>query len=274
MICLILKPFVKVLRACPSSILKDLVFTISKTNFIIYNTPLYTIPYIKTSIFLTLHLNIISLLIFYSFSLYLSLSFVSLFLNPARWDQHIPPPPHPTTHTTTTTSTHHRHHQPDPPQPQTTIEKRKKKPPHPPTIVATSHQPNPQQPQTIAKKKEKRKKPSHPNTLNQPKPTNQHSTQTSRPSTTTSPSHTLSARSTAAPPSTHHILSLNHNCLPWAKPKSWTHLHPLTSSSSWNHHNTSDSETEHKTIRAVSISKRRRPHLRFEEDFRNMEVDL
>ena len=91
MICLILKPFVKVLRACPSSILKDLVFTISKTNFITYNTPLYNIPYIKTSIFLTLHLNIISLLIFYSFSLYLSFLCVSL-SQPSATSHHIHPP--------------------------------------------------------------------------------------------------------------------------------------------------------------------------------------
>ena len=133
MICLILKPFVKVLRACPSSILKDLVFTISKTNFITYNTPLYNIPYIKTSIFLTLHLNIISLLIFYSFSLYLSLLCVSLSQSSAVRS----------THTTTTTSNHpyHNHHihPPSPPPTRSTTttnnngEKKKK------TSTSTHH---------------------------------------------------------------------------------------------------------------------------------------
>ena len=127
MICLILKPFVKVLRACPSSILKDLVFTISKTNFITYNTPLYNIPYIKTSIFLTRHLNIISLLIFYSFSLYLSFLCVSLSQSSATRS----------THTTTTTFNHlyHNHHihPPSPPPTKSTAttnnsrEKRNKK---------------------------------------------------------------------------------------------------------------------------------------------------
>ena len=72
------------IRAFPSTLLKHLAFTISKPNFITYNTPLYNIPYIKTSIFLTLHLNILSLSFFIlllSFSV--SLSSVSLFHNPA-----------------------------------------------------------------------------------------------------------------------------------------------------------------------------------------------
>ena len=72
------------IRAFPSTLLKHLAFTISKSNFITYNTPLYNIPYIKTSIFLTLHLNILSLSFFIlllSFSV--SLSSVSLFHNPA-----------------------------------------------------------------------------------------------------------------------------------------------------------------------------------------------
>ena len=74
--------------------------------------------------------------------------------------------------------------------------------PHPLTITTTSHQPNPPQSQTIAKKKKKKNPP-------QPKPPNQ-----PRPRPTTSPSCTSLMRSTATPPSTHHILSLNHSCLP------------------------------------------------------------
>ena len=56
-------------RAFPSKFLKNLIFIISKINFITYNTPLYNISYIKTSIFLTLHLNILSLLFFIHFLL-------------------------------------------------------------------------------------------------------------------------------------------------------------------------------------------------------------
>ena len=66
--------FLKVLRAFPSKFLKNLAFTISKTNFITYSTPLYNITYIKTSIFLTLHLNILSLLFFIHFLLLLFLT--------------------------------------------------------------------------------------------------------------------------------------------------------------------------------------------------------
>ena len=76
------------LRAFLSRILKNLAFTISKPIFITYNTPFYNIPYIKTSIFLTLHLNIISLLLFIFFishSPSVSLSYyLSIFLNPVR----------------------------------------------------------------------------------------------------------------------------------------------------------------------------------------------
>ena len=63
----------KLIRAFSSKLLKKLAFTISKTNFITYNTPLYNIPYIKTSIFLTLHLNILALLFFIHFYYYFSL---------------------------------------------------------------------------------------------------------------------------------------------------------------------------------------------------------
>ena len=76
------------LRAFLSRILKNLAFTISKPIFITYNTPFYNIPYNKTSIFLTLHLNIISLLLFIFFishSPSVSLShYLSIFLNPVR----------------------------------------------------------------------------------------------------------------------------------------------------------------------------------------------
>ena len=61
-------------RAFPSKFLKNLVFIISKINFITYNTPFYNISYIKTSIFLTLHLNILSLLFLFIFYYYFSLS--------------------------------------------------------------------------------------------------------------------------------------------------------------------------------------------------------
>ena len=62
-----------IVRAFPSTILKNLVFTISKSNFITYNTPLYNTIYIKTSIFfLPFHLNIVSLLFFNNFLFFLS----------------------------------------------------------------------------------------------------------------------------------------------------------------------------------------------------------
>ena len=81
------------IRAFLSRLLKNLAFTISKPIFI--NTPLYNIPYIKTSIFLTLNLNILSLSFFIlplSFSV--SLSSVSLFHNlapPATISTHLKP---------------------------------------------------------------------------------------------------------------------------------------------------------------------------------------
>ena len=73
-------------RAFPLRLLKNLTFTISKSIFITYNTSLYNISYIKTSIFLTLHLNIISLLFFIiSHSPLVSLSHcLSIFLNPVK----------------------------------------------------------------------------------------------------------------------------------------------------------------------------------------------
>ena len=115
-------------RAFPLNILKNLAFTTSKTNFITYNTSLYNIPYIKTSIFLTLYLNILSLsffIFFYSSFLDLCLSLLSVSLSqPSTANHHIHPPIS---------------------QPQ-----------HPPTIVATSHQPDPPQPQTIAQTKKKK----------------------------------------------------------------------------------------------------------------------
>ena len=60
--------------------LKNLAFTISKTNFIIYNTSFYNIASIKTSIFLTFYLKIISLLFFIHFFILLSLSLSPLSL--------------------------------------------------------------------------------------------------------------------------------------------------------------------------------------------------
>ena len=69
------------LRAFPSTILKNLAFTISKTNFIIYNKSLYNIPSIKTSIFFNIPFKYYFFIIFYSLSLSLSLS-TQLFLTP------------------------------------------------------------------------------------------------------------------------------------------------------------------------------------------------
>ena len=137
-------PILNLFRAFPSKLLKNLAFTISKTNFITYNTSLYNIPYIKTSIFLTLHLNILSLLFFIHFfiishspSLSLSLSHcLSIFLTPVKL---LPPSAicsqnlhglsfsssSPINHGHSHNHTHH--HQPQP-QPPTT--KKKKNPQH------------------------------------------------------------------------------------------------------------------------------------------------
>ena len=120
------------LRAFPSTILKNLAFTISKTNFIIYNKSLYNIPSIKTSIFFNIPFKYYFFIIFYSFFYFLSLS---LSLNPIILN-----------------TAGHRIH---PPIPQ---------PPHPPTIAATSYQPDPPQPQTTSKKKKKEKPPHLPTT--------------------------------------------------------------------------------------------------------------
>ena len=86
------------IKAFWSKILKNLAFSISKTNFITYNTSLYNISYIKTSIFfLTLHLNILSLLFFIlPLSLTQSLSFST--------HRH-----HQQTHQAKNTHTHNKH---------------------------------------------------------------------------------------------------------------------------------------------------------------------
>ena len=103
-------------RAFPSTILKNLAFTILKPNFITYNTPLYNTTYIKTLCFLPFHLNIVSLLFFNNFLFFLSplyLSFLSLSFSQHRrchtTNSHHKthrPTTHqkPTTHTTTTTN--------------------------------------------------------------------------------------------------------------------------------------------------------------------------
>ena len=112
-----------VLTTFPSNILKKFRFSISRISFITYNASLYNILYIKTSIFLTLHLNILSLsffIIFYSSSLCLSFLCASL--------------------SQPSTASHHSH----PPILQS---------PHPPTITATNRQPDLLQPQTTAEKK-------------------------------------------------------------------------------------------------------------------------
>ena len=86
---------------------KDLAFTISKLNFTTYNTPLYNIPSIKTSIFFNTSFKYSFFIIFYSFLFFLSLS---LTLSPLclSFTTQRRRPPYPPTHFTTTTSTHHR----------------------------------------------------------------------------------------------------------------------------------------------------------------------
>ena len=51
-------------ESIPIKTSKNLTFNILKPIFITYNTPLYNISYIKNSIFLIFHLNILSLLFF------------------------------------------------------------------------------------------------------------------------------------------------------------------------------------------------------------------
>ena len=65
------------IRAFLSNMSKNIAFSISKSNFITYNTPLYNTTYIKTFFFLLFHLNIIYFFIFYSISLSVSLSSIS-----------------------------------------------------------------------------------------------------------------------------------------------------------------------------------------------------
>ena len=104
------------IRAFSLSILKNLEFTLSKLNFIIYNTPLYNLLYIKTSNFFTTLFKYSIFIPFYSFfilplSFSVSLSSVSL-SQPSTTGHHIHPPS---------------------PQPQATTgrKKKEKKPPHP-----------------------------------------------------------------------------------------------------------------------------------------------
>ena len=86
---------------------KDLAFTISKLNFTTYNTPLYNIPSIKTSIFFNTSFKYSFFIIFYFFLFFLSLS---LTLSPLclSFTTQRRRPPYPPPHFTTTTSTHHR----------------------------------------------------------------------------------------------------------------------------------------------------------------------
>ena len=56
-------------ESIPIKTSKKLTFNILKPIFITYNTPLYNISYIKNSIFLIFHLNILSLLFFIHFLL-------------------------------------------------------------------------------------------------------------------------------------------------------------------------------------------------------------
>ena len=88
------------LRAFHSTILKNLAFTISKPNFITYNTPLYNLPYIKTSNFFNTSFKYSFFIIFYSSFLFLCLSLLYVSLSqPSVASHHIHPPisqpPHP-----------------------------------------------------------------------------------------------------------------------------------------------------------------------------------
>ena len=86
------------IRAFLSNMSKNIVFNISKSNFITYNTPLYNTTYIKTFFFfLPFHLNNVSLLFFLSL-LYLSLSHSTAGTTLQTTHQKS------TTHTTTTTN--------------------------------------------------------------------------------------------------------------------------------------------------------------------------
>ena len=58
------------IRAFPSTLLKNLAFTISKTNFIIYNTSFYNIPSIKTYIYFNTPFEYSLFIIFYSFFIF------------------------------------------------------------------------------------------------------------------------------------------------------------------------------------------------------------
>ena len=67
------------IRAFPSTLLKNLAFTIS-TNFIIYNTSLYNIYSIKTSILFNTAFKYSFFIIFIHFLFFLALLSVSLFI--------------------------------------------------------------------------------------------------------------------------------------------------------------------------------------------------
>ena len=155
-----------------------LAFTISKTNFIIYNTSLYNIPSIKTSIFFNIPFKYSFFIIFYSFFSFLSP--LSLSLSQPNYSQHRQPS-HPPTHTT---STHHHRHRPLTKSTATTNNNRERER----DSTSTHHhihihcrtKKNQQQSNQIttnhSKKKRKDTHKPHPNrttTHNQKKPTNQ-----------------------------------------------------------------------------------------------------
>ena len=80
------------IRAFPSTLLKNLSFTISKLNFITYNTPLYKISYIKNSIFFNTSFKYSFFIIFYSSSLFLCLFLLCVSLSqPSTAGHHIHP---------------------------------------------------------------------------------------------------------------------------------------------------------------------------------------
>ena len=70
---------IEILWAFTSSILKILAFSISKSHFITFNISFYNTLNIELLFFLQLHLNIISLLFFYSFFV-----FIFFIISPSR----------------------------------------------------------------------------------------------------------------------------------------------------------------------------------------------
>ena len=128
------------IRAFLSNMSKNIAFSISKSNFIIYNTPLYNTTCIKTSIFffLPFHLNNVSLLFFNNFLFFLSLLYLSLSHSTAGTTLQTTHQK-PTTHTTTTTNKKKPSPSPPPANPLPLAHHK----PHPSKTKSQTHHPKP-----------------------------------------------------------------------------------------------------------------------------------